>query len=149
MPAAPAGAARRRFGTIQGRRPRVLVADDNAFNLMILKKILDATGDFDTIMVHDGKQAMELVASRPFDVVLMDVEMPGLSGIDATIAIRKSGGPQPPIIAVTAHAQAEEAERCRAAGMQLVLVKPVDQKHLYDALKVVLPQMERELTNSN
>ena len=105
---------------------RVLVADDNPVNRMIAERLLDAMGCLvDT--VEDGRAAVEAAMSRPYDLVLMDVTMPVMNGLEASGEIRRreaATGRRTPIVALTAHALDEHRERCAEAGMDDHLGKP-------------------------
>lgn len=105
---------------------RVLVAEDNPINRRVLLLMLEKMG-LQTVGVENGQQAAEAALSEPFDLVLMDCQMPTMDGHQAARTIREQGRPalSLPIIAVTANAQEGEAERCRASGMDDYLVKPV------------------------
>jgi PAS domain S-box-containing protein len=134
-PVAAAAAARR-----ASRRPlRVLVAEDNPVNRTLVVKLLQKQGHKPTA-VADGRAAVDaaIAGRRPrFDVVLMDVQMPEMSGIEATRAIRAreaSSGRHVPIVALTAHAMQGDRERCLAAGMDGYLSKPIDVQELIAAL---------------
>ncbi|MGE3163840.1 MAG: ATP-binding protein [Planctomycetota bacterium] len=114
---------------------RVLLADDNQVNLIVASTMLRKAG-CDVVMVKDGAAAVESVRAQRFDVVLMDVQMPVLNGVEATARIRSleeaqdhSGLPYEgrlPIIALTAGVTAEERERCSEAGMDAFLGKPLE-----------------------
>ena len=110
---------------------RVLVADDNAVNRMLLEAQLSKLGCTVT-SVADGREAIEVLATRPFDVVLMDCQMPVLDGYGATRAIRsdEQPGDRIPIIAVTASAMVGDEARCLEAGMDDFLPKPIAQDTL-------------------
>jgi PAS domain S-box-containing protein len=105
---------------------RVLVAEDNPINQLVLDELLRDEGA-QVVLVDDGQRALDAVqqAALPFDVVLMDVQMPGMDGLQAT---RRLGLSHPglPVIGQTAHALEEELKRCEAAGMQATLHKPID-----------------------
>jgi len=104
----------------------VLVADDSAVNRAFIVRLLERRGHR-VVTVDDGRQAVAAVARERFDLVLMDVQMPVMDGLQATMAIRQHeemGGGRVSIIALTAHDQASDAERCRAAGMDAHLTKP-------------------------
>jgi len=104
----------------------VLVADDSAVNRAFIVRLLEKRGHR-VITVDDGRQAVAAVARERFDLVLMDVQMPVMDGLQATMAIRhreETGGGRVPIVALTAHDQPGDAERCRAAGMDAHLTKP-------------------------
>ena len=104
----------------------VLVADDSAVNRAFIVRLLEKRGHR-VVTVDDGRQAVAAVARERFDVVLMDVQMPVMDGLQATMAIRhreEADGGRVPIGALTAHDQPSDAERCRAAGMDAHLTKP-------------------------
>ncbi len=119
------------------RALRVLVAEDNVVNQLVVRRMLERAGHVVTT-VEDGVAAVAAVAAGDYDVVLMDVDMPMLDGIEATRAIRDreraDAARRLPIIALTAHALPESVERCSAAGMDAHLVKPVDRAALLDTL---------------
>ena len=119
---------------ISARVPRVLIADDNAINrqvatLQLRRHIPGAEID----QAENGLQAFEKIASTPYDVVLMDLLMPELDGIEATRRVRNEL-PAPrrdtPIIALTANNDRRERERCLAAGMNEAMSKPFDRVQL-------------------
>jgi CheY-like chemotaxis protein len=109
-----------------GRALRVLVADDNAINLRLITALLSAGGHAVTA-VPDGAQAVEAARTQVFDVVLMDVQMPVMDGVEATARIRTLPPPacSVPIIAVTADAVQGAAEKYLSAGMDYYLSKPI------------------------
>jgi signal transduction histidine kinase/CheY-like chemotaxis protein len=119
---APAAAA-----TVAPARLRILLAEDNPANQKLATYILQERGHLLAI-AGDGQQAIDLSKRNRYDVILMDVEMPGMNGLEATAAIRQreAGGRRVPIIAMTAHAMAGDRERCLAAGMDGYLSKPID-----------------------
>jgi CheY-like chemotaxis protein/HPt (histidine-containing phosphotransfer) domain-containing protein len=106
---------------------RILVAEDNVVNQEVARGLLERRGHRVDV-VADGRSAVEAVASRPYDVVLMDVHMPGMDGTEAARQIRGLAGEQHgiPIIALTASAMPGEMDVCLAAGMNDHLLKPVD-----------------------
>jgi len=106
--------------------PTILLAEDNPVNQMLICKILEKRG-YRVRPVEDGERAVEAVRGGGIDVVLMDVQMPTMDGLEATRLIRQSGdGARVPIIALTAHAMRGDEERCRQAGCDEYLSKPVD-----------------------
>ena len=109
-----------------GRVLRVLVADDNAINLRLITALLSAGGHAVTA-VPDGAQAVEAARTQAFDVVLMDVQMPVMDGVEATVRIRALPPPacDVPIVAVTADAVQGAAEKYLSAGMDYYLSKPI------------------------
>ncbi|MBK8097344.1 MAG: response regulator [Planctomycetes bacterium] len=109
------------------RRLRVLVAEDNVVNQKLIERLLQREG-YEASITADGKQCVEMFGRQPFDVVLMDVQMPDMSGIEATewIRAREAGtGARVPILALTANASSEDRDACLVAGMDDVLSKPV------------------------
>lgn len=115
---------------------RILVAEDNAVNRKVAEGLLRSMGHTPVLAV-DGMKACEAVAQERFDLVLMDVQMPLMDGLEATTAIRRreaeSGG-HIPILALTAHAMKGDFERCRAAGMDGYLSKPISSEDLRRAI---------------
>jgi signal transduction histidine kinase/DNA-binding response OmpR family regulator len=107
---------------------RILLAEDNAVNQRLAVALLEKNGHKVTV-VPDGAQAVDLVQLRPFDLVLMDVQMPVLDGFEATQRIRQLGM-SIPIVAMTAHAMQGDRERCLSAGMDGYLSKPIQVKEL-------------------
>jgi two-component system sensor histidine kinase/response regulator len=106
----------------------VLVVDDNALNCRLLAILLERAGHR-VVTVGSGEAALERLAAEPFDLVLMDMQMPGLDGLETTRRIRALPDPAraaTPVVAVTADAMAGDEGRCRAAGMDGYLTKPVD-----------------------
>lgn len=114
---------------------RVLVVDDHLVNRRALELVLEPLG-VRAILAESAEQALELLQSEVFDVVLMDVYMPGMDGRAATRILRASSGPNQnaPVIAVTASATSEDWEACAAAGMNARVSKPIDPFELYAAL---------------
>jgi PAS domain S-box-containing protein len=120
-------AARRRARMAQ-QALRVLVAEDNPVNQELALHLLERRGH-SVIVAENGRQAIEAVEKHKFDLVLMDVQMPEIDGLEATQAIRekeKSTGTHLRIIAMTAHSMEGDRERCLAAGMDGYLPKPID-----------------------
>jgi len=118
--------------------PQVLVAEDVEINLELITSILKKMIPNATLMtVKNGREAFEKTLSTPPDLILMDVQMPEMSGIEATRKIRDEGI-RVPIIALTAGAVQGEEERCLGAGMDAFLTKPVVQTDLYEKVKAFL-----------
>ena len=120
-----------------GEKLRLLVAEDNPVNRKIVEKMVDSDR-FQLTFANDGEEAFRAFEASHFDLVLMDVCMPKMDGIEATQVIRsfeaKSRRAPTPIIALTAHAMSGDEERFLAAGMDHYLAKPIRRKTLCDAL---------------
>jgi CheY-like chemotaxis protein/HPt (histidine-containing phosphotransfer) domain-containing protein len=125
-----------------GRPLRVLIADDNPTNRLVAAKMLK---DFDiqTDMACDGNEAVTAASRFNYDLILMDVRMPEMDGLQATRAIR-ARGERLPIIAFTANAFPEDVKACREAGMNDFVVKPARKKALVDAILSVMPTAATE-----
>ena len=108
----------------------------NRVNQKIATRLLEKRGHH-AVLAANGREALEALAQGSFDLVLMDVHMPAMDGIEATIAIRekeKSTGLHQPVIAMTALAMKGDRERCLAAGMDGYLSKPIDLQQLDNVL---------------
>jgi len=118
------------------RGARVLLAEDHPINQEIAREILERSGALVTI-AGNGHEAVQAVlqAEHPFDLVLMDIQMPVMDGFQATALIRQeSSGKTLPIIAMTANALSDERERCLNAGMSDHIAKPIDLEELFQVL---------------
>lgn len=114
---------------------RTLIVDDHPVNRQMLRLLIEAAG-CEAVEAADGLEAVDKAASGGFDLILMDVRMPRLDGLEATRRIRAlpSFAGEVPILAVTADAMPEDAARCLAAGMDAHLAKPVTHDRLYAAI---------------
>jgi CheY-like chemotaxis protein/HPt (histidine-containing phosphotransfer) domain-containing protein len=127
-------------GSPHGRQLRILIAEDNATNRRIIRTHLEDWGH-SVVMATDGTEALERFDAEPFDLVLMDLQMPRMDGIAATASIRqreKAGAPVP-IIALTANVLKGVREECHASGMDGYLGKPVREHELLAAIESVVP----------
>jgi CheY-like chemotaxis protein len=118
----------------------VLVAEDNEINALLMRSLLTRLGHH-AVVCSNGEEAVESWLSArsggaPYDLVLMDIQMPQLDGIETTKRIRdlEAGGRQTPILALTANTLAEDRYACFEAGMDGFLIKPLDREKLADAL---------------
>lgn len=120
---------------------RILAAEDNPTNQLILRSMLAPLGA-DLLIVGDGLSAVEAFDAEPFDVILMDIQMPRLDGVEATRRIRSieldQQRRQTPIVALSANVMAHQVEAYRAAGMNEVVEKPIDLARLFSVLEAVV-----------
>ena len=124
----------------------ILLAEDNRVNQKVATRMLENRGH-QVVLAASGEEALAALARHSYDLVLMDVHMPGTDGIAATIAIRekeKLTGLHQPIIAMTALAMKGDRERCIAAGMDGYISKPIDRQQLDEALAVYEDRRSRE-----
>jgi two-component system sensor histidine kinase/response regulator len=122
------------------RRPlRILLAEDNPVNQQLAVTLLEKQGHAVTVAC-DGGQVLAALEREAFDVVLMDVQMPGMDGLEATRRIRdkEGSGPHIPIIAMTAYAMKGDCERCLSAGVTSYLTKPIHGADLIRALAAIV-----------
>ncbi len=135
-PAAAAAAAAADAGDLASSGLlRVLLAEDNVVNQKLASLMLQKLGH-EVVVAADGRRACELVAQDEFDLVLMDMQMPDMGGIEATRRIRDAGY-RLPIVAMTANAMDADRDRCIATGMNGFLAKPVRAPALADAMRAV------------
>lgn len=112
----------------QVRGLHILIVEDNIVNQKVARRLLEKNG-FKVDVVDDGKEAVEALKDHSYNLVLMDIQMPEMDGIEATIAIRemeKATSNHVPIIALTANSAKGMKERCFEAGMDGFLSKPLD-----------------------
>jgi signal transduction histidine kinase/CheY-like chemotaxis protein/outer membrane protein assembly factor BamB len=119
---------------------RVLVAEDNAVNQLLMRRLLEKAGHV-VVMADNGEAAVAACAREVFDLVLMDVQMPVMDGIQATVELRRreaGTGRHVPVIALTAHAMADDRARCLDSGMDGYVTKPVEPRRLFAAMQELL-----------
>jgi CheY-like chemotaxis protein len=117
---------------------RILLAEDNAVNQKLALRLLSQMG-YRADVAANGLEAIQAVERQPYQVILMDVQMPEMDGLEATRRIRASGESitQPAIIAMTANAMQGDREACLAAGMDDYIAKPIRVEELVSALERV------------
>jgi signal transduction histidine kinase/CheY-like chemotaxis protein len=121
------------------RALRILVAEDNAVNQRMILRTLEKRGH-SVILAENGQRALEALERGGFDVILMDVQMPAMSGLEATAAIREQErltGAHIPIVGLTAHAMAGDRARCLAAGMDGYVTKPIAPTELFEQIEAL------------
>ena len=116
--------------------PLVLVAEDSPVNQIVATRALERCGCVVEV-ASDGREALEMLAARHYDAVLMDCQMPGMDGYQATAELRarENGGPRMPVIAMTARAMEGDRLRCLAAGMDDYITKPIRREQLTETLQ--------------
>ena len=128
---------------------RILLAEDNPVNQRIALRILEKEG-YSVTLACNGKAALSALNEGKFDLLLMDVQMPEMDGLEATLAIReneKSTGQHIPIVAMTAHAMKGDRERCCAAGMDGYISKPIHSRDLLELVRtLVQPRRQPAMT---
>ncbi|HTK34198.1 MAG TPA: ATP-binding protein [Caulobacteraceae bacterium] len=128
---------------------RVLAAEDNPTNQLVLKTLLAPAGIAPS-MVENGREAVAAWESQDWDIVLMDIQMPEVDGVEATRAIRRrereTGRIRTPIIAVTANAMTHQLVEYEAAGIDGVVAKPVDAANLFRAMEQALAKADEQRT---
>ncbi|MEO6339430.1 MAG: response regulator, partial [Caulobacteraceae bacterium] len=124
---------------------RILLADDNPTNQLIIEALLEPMG-VELTTVSDGRQAVAAFAPGRFDLVLMDVQMPEMNGVEATIEIRKrertAKAAPTPIIALTANVMRHQIEAYLNAGMGNVIAKPIEASVLFQAIEAALTPLD-------
>jgi signal transduction histidine kinase/DNA-binding response OmpR family regulator len=113
---------------------QILVAEDNLINQKIAIKILTKLG-YTPTLANNGKEALEIISNQQFDIILMDVQMPEMNGLEATRMIRTCLEIQPIIIALTANAMQGDRDECMQAGMDDYMSKPIELKELLSKLE--------------
>jgi len=123
--------------TRAGRSLRVLLAEDNAVNQKLAVRLIEKQGH-SIAVVSNGQEALEALEREPFDLVLMDVQMPDMDGFETTAAIRareRDNGRHIPILAMTAYAMKGDRERCLECGMDDYVSKPIQPRELWEAIE--------------
>jgi CheY-like chemotaxis protein len=133
--------------TLQEKRQSLsfLVAEDNAVNRTLIARLLESRGH-SVVLAQNGREALEALDKQPFDIVLMDVQMPEMDGFEATKLIREkeeASGTYLPIIALTAHAMQGDEERCLVCGMDGYVTKSINLEELFSVIEKVVPGMNR------
>jgi PAS domain S-box-containing protein len=129
----------------QRRSLSFLVAEDNAVNRTLIARLLESRGH-SVVLAQNGREALEALGKQPFDIVLMDVQMPEMDGFEATKLIREkeeASGTHLPIIALTAHAMQGDEERCLVCGMDGYVTKSINLEELFSVIEKVVPSMNR------
>ena len=128
----------------------ILVAEDTPFNQKYIRRLLESWHCRTTI-VDNGRRAIEAMANQDFDLVMMDVQMPEMDGLTATVRIRKQEkktNRRVPILAMTAHAMRGDRERCMEAGMDDYVSKPISSTTLLEAIYRVVPISDKDRGSS-
>jgi len=123
-------------------RGRVLVVEDNRVNQRLAVRLLENHG-FEVTVAADGREALDELERDPYDLILMDVQMPNMDGLEATAVIRERDKLQHShtrIIAMTAHAVKGGEEQCLAAGMDAFVSKPIRSEQLFETIDRILGQ---------
>jgi PAS domain S-box-containing protein len=121
--------------------PLILLAEDNEANIAMLESYLEAQG-FRVVVARNGREAVQMATQYQPDLVLMDIQMPEMDGLEATQKIRTDATQQDlPVIALTALAMPGDRERCLAVGATDYLTKPISPKHLLELLMRYIPQL--------
>jgi signal transduction histidine kinase/CheY-like chemotaxis protein len=113
---------------------KMLIAEDNLMNQKLITRVLNKLG-YQPDLANDGKEALEMLSTTPYEIILMDVQMPNIDGLEATRMIRQIYGAKPMILAMTANALTEDKENCLKAGMDDYMSKPVNIELLIKTLQ--------------
>ena len=114
----------------------ILLVEDNAVNQKLARRLLENAGNRVTC-ANNGQEALALFDAGPFDLVLMDIQMPVMSGFEATASFReqeRKSGSHTPVLALTAHAMKGDRERCLEAGMDDYIAKPIQAAQLLERI---------------
>jgi len=125
--------------TNAGAKVHALIVDDNDTNRKVLAAMCELF-DCSSFLAKDGVEAVEAFCTMPFDIILMDIDMPRMDGIEATRIIRASSahGSRIPILAITASVSPAEVRSYREAGMNDVVAKPIEASRLLEALSTAM-----------
>ncbi|KAH6643000.1 hypothetical protein C7974DRAFT_114348 [Boeremia exigua] len=131
-----------------GKKIKVLVAEDNTTNQIVVMRMLKLEDVYDVTVAKDGQEALDRVkesmeAGEPYNLIFMDVQMPNMDGLDSTRLIRQSGF-SAPIVALTAYAEESNVKQCMESGMDFFLSKPIRRPALKHVLKTYCPPIEEE-----
>jgi CheY-like chemotaxis protein len=124
----------------QGKRLRILVVEDNIVNQKVAQRLLEKNG-FTVEVVNDGKEAVKVLKNARYDLVLMDIQMPEMDGLEATVKIRqieKRKGNHTPVVALTANNSETMKERCFEVGMDGFIAKPLEMNTFWEVVNPIL-----------
>jgi two-component system, sensor histidine kinase and response regulator len=138
-------------GRDRRRKLHLLLVEDNPINQLLAQRLIDKRGDT-LVVASSGREALALLETQNFDLILMDIQMPEMSGIEVTSLIRekeKGTNRRIPIIATTASAMNEDRDRCLEAGMDAYLAKPIERTALFEAMDMLLRVSNTEKNGSD
>ncbi|MES2397059.1 MAG: response regulator [Bacteroidota bacterium] len=121
------------FGSPLIKNVKILVAEDESLNQLLISTLLEKFG-FEIDIAGNGKIVLEKLRKNKYDIILMDLQMPEMNGFETTYHIRNSKNPTIPIIALTANVTTTDVEKCRTAGMNDYVSKPINNKLLYNTI---------------
>jgi len=121
------------------RTPLILIADDNAHNLYLARFLLEKKG-YQVCEAHNGDEAVAICQAETPTLILMDIQMPGMDGLEATQRIKSSTSISPPIVALTARAMSGDREAILAAGCDGYIEKPIDPDNFVAGVEHYLPE---------
>jgi two-component system, sensor histidine kinase and response regulator len=122
---------------------RILLTEDNAVNQRVATRLLEKHGHA-VVLANNGLEALRAFEEQTFDLILMDIQMPEMDGLEATAEIRRrerNSGGHISIVAMTAHAMADDRDRCLAAGMDGYVSKPIESRLLFEVIERLRPQV--------
>ncbi len=131
---------------VELKKSKVLVVEDIPLNQLLMKTVLEDFG-FEMEIASNGKIAIEMLGHKPYDIILMDLQMPEMNGFEATEYIRKTMNLNIPIIALTADVTNVDVKKCQTVGMNDYISKPIDEKLLYNKIINHL-HIEKEFKNA-